>query len=219
MKIHREGFKMIPLALLVLTTINAIIYFTGIMVLFVPAVTVSSLLAVLVVAFFREPTIVKSSRSGEILAPADGTIVVIEPTTEKEYFNDERIQVSIFMSVFNVHINHVPADGEIVYYKYHPGKFMAASMPKSSLENERASTVVRTSSGTDILLRQIAGMLARRVITYKKPGEKVTIHDQLGFIRFGSRVDIFLPKGSEIPLKLNQVVKGGLTVIGRLPEA
>jgi len=122
---------MIPLALLVLAAFNGLIYITGIMVLFVPVVAVSSLMAILVVAFFREPKIVKSSRPGEILAPADGTIVVIEPTTEKEYFNDERIQISIFMSVFNVHINHVPADGEIVYYKYHPGKFMAASLPKS----------------------------------------------------------------------------------------
>lgn len=219
MKIHREGYKMIPLALIVLVAFNALIYLTGIMLLLVPVATLSIFLALLSIAFFRAPNISKSALPGEILAPADGTIVVIEPTTENEYFKDERIQVSIFMSVFNVHINHIPADGEIVYYKYHPGKFMAASLPKSSVENERATTVVRTNSGTDILLRQIAGMLARRVVTYRKPGEKVTIQDELGFIRFGSRVDIFLPKGTEIPLKLNQAVRGGKTVIGRLPGA
>jgi phosphatidylserine decarboxylase len=216
MKIHKEGFKMIPLVLVILLAFNALVYITGITLLFVVVLIPSFAVAVLTVRFFRDPQTIKSAGPGEVLSVADGQVVVIEPTFEKEYFKDERIQVSVFMSVFNVHINHVPIDSEIVYQKYHPGKFLVASLPKSSEENERATTVFRTSEGTEILVRQIAGLLARRIATYKKPGDKVTVKDQLGFIRFGSRVDIFFPKGTEIPVKMNEVVKGWITVLGRL---
>lgn len=216
MKIHKEGFKMIPLVLAILLALNVLIYITGITLLFVVILIPSIVLAALTVRFFRDPQTVKNANPGEVLSAADGQVVVIEPTFEKEYFNDERIQVSVFMSVFNVHINHVPVESEIVYQKYHPGKFLIASLPKSSEENERATTVFRTADGTEILVRQIAGLVARRIATYKKPGDKVTVKDQLGFIRFGSRVDIFFPKGTEIPVKMNEVVKGGITVLGRL---
>lgn len=216
MKIHKEGFKMIPLVLAILLVFNVLVYITGIMLLFVVILIPSIVLAVVTVRFFRDPQTIKSANPGEVLSAADGQVVVIEPTFEKEYFKDERIQVSVFMSVFNVHINHVPIDSEIIYQKYHPGKFLVASLPKSSEENERATTVFRTKDGTEILVRQIAGLLARRIAIYKKTGDKVTVKDQLGFIRFGSRVDIFFPKGTEIPVKMNEVVKGGITVLGRL---
>jgi len=216
MKIHKEGFKMIPLVLAAILALNVAVYLIGIPLLFVVVVIPSVVFMVLSVRFFRDPQTVKNSMPGEVLSSADGQIVVIEPTFEKEYFKDERIQVSVFMSVFNVHINHVPVDGEIVYQKYHPGKFLMAHLPKSSEENERATTVIRTAGGTEILVRQIAGLLARRIVTYKNSGDKVTVKDQLGFIRFGSRVDIFFPKGTEIPVELNQLVQGGITVIGRL---
>ncbi len=198
----------------VIIALNIVVYLIGINLLFVVVVIPSVVFLVLTIRFFRDPQTVKRSMPGEVLSSADGQVVVIEPTFEKEYFKDERIQVSVFMSVFNVHINHVPVEGEILYQKYHPGKFMMAHLPKSSEENERATTVIRTAGGTEILVRQIAGLLARRIVTYKKPGEKVTVKDQLGFIRFGSRVDIFFPKGTEIPVELNQLVKGGVTVIG-----
>lgn len=215
MKIHREGFKMIPLVTAVTLAVNFLIFLTGVKLLFLVVAIPSLALIVLTVRFFRDPGTVKSANPGEVLSSADGKVVVIEPTFEKEYFKDERIQVSVFMSVFNVHINHVPVDGEVVYFKYHPGKFLMAHLPKSSEENERATTVIRTAGGQEILVRQIAGLLARRIATYKKVGDKVTVKEQLGFIRFGSRVDIFFPKGTEIPVKLNEVVKGGVTVLGK----
>lgn len=218
MKIHKEGFKMIPLVLAILLAVNTLIYLTGFELLFVVILIPSLVVAVIAVRFFRDPQTVKYAAPHEVLSVADGQVVVIEPTFEKEYFKDERIQVSVFMSVFNVHINHVPIDSEIVYQKYHPGKFLVASLPKSSEENERATTVFKTAGGTEILVRQIAGLLARRIATYKKPGDMVTVKDQLGFIRFGSRVDIFFPKGTEIPVRLNDIVKGGITVLGRLQE-
>ncbi len=214
MKIHKEGFKMIPLVLAAIVALNVVVYLIGINLLFVVVVIPSLVFMFLTVRFFRDPQTVKTSNPGEVLSSADGQVVVIEPTFEKEYFKDERIQVSVFMSVFNVHINHVPVEGEIVYQKYHPGKFLMAHLPKSSEENERTTTVIRTSGGTEILVRQIAGLVARRIATYKKPGDKVTVKDELGFIRFGSRVDIFFPKGTEIPVELNQIVQGGITVIG-----
>ena len=199
MKIHKEGYRLIPMVLGTLFLINALVYFTGIHLLLLIILIPSLVLAALTIWFFRDPLTIKSANPGEVLSVADGEVVVIEPVIENEYFKDERIQVSVFMSVFNVHINHVPIDGEISYYKYHPGKFMAANLPKSSILNERSTIVIRTPEGKEILIRQIAGLLARRIVTYSKPGDKVTVQDQLGFIKFGSRVDIFFPKGTEIP--------------------
>ena len=218
MKIHKEGYRIIPAVLLTLLVLNLLIYFTGIRLVFVAVLIPSLVYAVLTVRFFRDPETVKNAGPGEVLSSADGVVVVIEPTYEKEYFKDERIQVSVFMSFFNVHINHVPIDGEIIYQKYHPGKFLMAHLPKSSEENERTTTVIRTPGGKEILVRQVAGLVARRIATYKKTGDRVTVKDQLGFIRFGSRVDLFFPKGTEIPVALKQVVQGGVTVMGRLEK-
>lgn len=216
MKIHKEGYRMIPLVLVIVLAFNALVYLTGVKLLFLAVAIPSVALIVVAVRFFRDPGTVKSALPGEVLSSADGKVVVIEPTFEGEYFKDERIQVSVFMSVFNVHINHVPIDGEVVWYKYHPGKFLMAHLPKSSEENERTTIVIRTASGQEILIRQIAGLLARRIACYKGVGDKVSVQEQLGFIRFGSRVDIFFPKGTEIPVKINDIVKGGVTVLGRL---
>ena len=218
MKIHKEGYRMIPLVLGILILINVLVFLTGVQLLLVVFLIPSLVLGALTIWFFRDPQTSKMGNRGEVLSVADGEVVVIEPVYEEEYFKDERIQVSVFMSVFNVHINHVPIDGEIAYYKYHPGKFMAANLPKSSVLNERSTIVIRTNDGKEILIRQIAGLLARRIVTYSKPGDKVSVKDQLGFIKFGSRVDLFFPKGTEIPLRLHQIVKGGVTVMGRLTE-
>lgn len=218
MKIHKEGYRQIPLVLGILILINVLVYLSGIQLLLVVFLIPSLVLGALTIWFFRDPQTSKMGNRGEVLSVADGEVVVIEPVYEDEYFKDERIQVSVFMSVFNVHINHVPIDGEIAYYKYHAGKFMAANLPKSSVLNERSTIVIRTNEGKEILIRQIAGLLARRIVTYSKPGDKVSVKDQLGFIKFGSRVDLFFPKGTEIPLRLHQIVKGGVTVMGRLTD-
>jgi phosphatidylserine decarboxylase len=217
MIIHKEGFKVIPVILLALIIFNgALFLFCGKSFIFFLILSLSILFLLFNLLFFRDPGTIKKSVPGEILSVADGTIVVIEPVVEDEYFKDERIQVSVFMSVYNVHINHIPADGEIIYQKYHIGKFFPAYAAKSSGENERCSTVIRTSDGKEVLVRQIAGILARRVIAYKTKGDKVSVKDQLGFIRFGSRVDLFLPKDAEILVKMDQKVKGGSTIVAKV---
>jgi len=171
------------------------------------------------VNFFRSPKRdFVGFEEGMVVAPADGKVVVIEPTMEDEYLNEKRIQVSIFMSVFNVHANWYPTHGKVVYYTHNDGRFMAANLPKSSTENERATVVIETSSKTRILVRQIAGALARRIVTYAMEGHECRVNDHLGFIKFGSRVDLFLPMGSEILVKMKQNVVGNKTIIARLPK-
>jgi phosphatidylserine decarboxylase len=169
----------------------------------------------MIVRFFRSPR--RETNRGEkiILAPADGKVVVIERTIEPEYFRDERIQVSIFMSATNVHVNWYPVDGHIHYYYYHPGKHMVAFSPKSSLENERATTVIETPQKQEVLIRQIAGAVARRIKCYPKIGEPVSQGEELGFIKFGSRVDLLLPVHTKIDVQLGQKVTGKQTIIGR----
>ena len=153
-----------------------------------------------------------------IVAPADGTIVVIEPTVEDEYLNEKRMQVSIFMSVFNVHANWFPTNGKIVYYTHNDGRFMSANLPKSSTENERSTVVIETPNNKRILVRQIAGALARRIVTYAKTGQTCSVNEQLGFIKFGSRVDMYLPMDSEILVNMRQHVVGNKTIIAKLPK-
>jgi phosphatidylserine decarboxylase len=148
-----------------------------------------------------------------LLAPADGKVVVIEEVEETEYFKDKRIQVSIFMSPFNVHINRNPVSGVVKYAKYHPGLYLVAWHPKSSTENERTTIVYESKKGVQLLMRQIAGALARRIVYYVKEGDAVEQGSEMGFIKFGSRVDLFLPLGTKIDVKLNDVVKGGKTSI------
>ena len=152
---------------------------------------------------------------GQVICPADGKVVVIEEITDEEYFNGKRLQVSIFMSPANVHVNRNPVSGEVVYSKYHKGKYLVAWHPKSSTENERHSVVIRQKN-TDILVKQIAGALAKRIINYLKPGMQVKQNDELGFIKFGSRVDVLLPVGTQVNVEIGQMVKGGQTVLAVL---
>lgn len=167
--------------------------------------------------FFRNPhRVYEGDSTGLVMAPADGTVVVVEPTIEGEYLKDERIQVSIFMSVFNVHANWYPVNGKILYYTHNDGLFWKANLPKSSTENERSTVVVETVNQTKVLFRQVAGALARRIVTYAKVGDECHINQQMGFIKFGSRVDIFLPKDAEILVNLKQKVVGNQTVIAKL---
>ena len=180
----------------------------------VPVIIASLLLWLFILRFFRDPKR-DVPREGFIYAPADGKVVVIEETTESEYFKDERIQVSIFMSVWNVHINWYPAAGELSYYQYHPGKYLVARHPKSSTLNERNTLVIKTTRGTEMLIRQIAGIVARRIISYAAPGKSVKLGDEMGFIRFGSRVDIFFPVGTEILVKPGQHVRGLITPLAK----
>jgi phosphatidylserine decarboxylase len=218
MTIHREGYKTIIIAFLFVAAV--LLGFNHIFpeqtwfhwVLYV----VGLWFFILIVRFFRSP--LRESNGGDkvILCPADGKVVVIERSIEPEYFKDERIQVSIFMSATNVHVNWFPVGGEIHYYFYHPGKHMVAFNPKSSLENERATTVIETNDKKKILIRQIAGAVARRIKCYPKVGEPVNQGEELGFIKFGSRVDLLLPVDTKIDIKLGQKVTGKRTVIGHL---
>jgi phosphatidylserine decarboxylase len=169
----------------------------------------------LVVQFFRLPSRSNRSAANELVAPCDGKVVVIEETEEPEYFKGKRIQVSIFMSPLNVHANWVPCEGEVTYAKYHKGLYLVAWHPKSSTDNERTTIVVKHANGKEVLFRQIAGAVARRIVYYVKPGQRVERNEQFGFIKFGSRVDIFLPLGSEVVAQMGQVTKGNETIIAR----
>ncbi|MDR1678190.1 MAG: phosphatidylserine decarboxylase family protein [Prevotellaceae bacterium] len=218
-KIHKEGRSILSLLLLFLCVINGIIYYH----FSSPAVVINICLSVLAFSFFlfffRNPAReVEIDDPSLIIAPADGTIVVIEPTDENEYFHDRRIQVSIFMSVFSVHANWYPINGIVKFVKHHSGRHMAAYLPKSSTENERATVVIESESKTEILMRQIAGALARRIVTYAHAGKHCDINEHLGFIKFGSRVDLFLPLDSEIYVQIGEKTVGNETVIARLNE-
>jgi phosphatidylserine decarboxylase len=171
----------------------------------------------LILQFFRNPKRDVAINDNHLIAPVDGKVVVIEEVFESEYFKDKRLQVSIFMSPINVHVNRYPIAGEVTYAKYHAGKFMVASLPKASTENERTSVVVKhPNNGKSVLFRQVAGALARRIVMYSKEGDKATQCGEMGFIKFGSRVDLFLPLGTKIDVKLNQKVKAKLTKLGSL---
>ena len=182
------------------------------------SVAVSVIFFLLVLQFFRNPAReIFTTDDQMVYAPADGKVVVIERTVEPEYFKDERLQVSIFMSPTNVHVNRNPISGIVRYFKYHPGKYLVAWHPKSSTENER-TTVVIDNGSAEILLRQIAGALAKRIVNYLNEGQRVEQGEDMGFIKFGSRVDLFLPLDAELQVALNQKVKGNKTVIAKLPE-
>ncbi len=214
MKLHKEGFKIIPVAFLILAVLDVIIYFLlKEYFIFYLLIAASLVLAGLIVYFFRVPNRKIDTNEKHVLAPADGEIVAIEPVFEKEYFKDERIQISIFMSPLNVHQNRAPVGGEVVYVNHISGHFHPAFVAKSSEENERCTAVFRMKNGTEILSRQIAGAVARRIATYKKPGNKIEQGQEYGFIRFGSRVDVFVPKNAKIEVKMNQKSVGGKTVL------
>ena len=214
MKIHPEGYIIIIVAFLLLVVINVIIrYFWPYQWLTVLLSIASLFFFCLIVWFFRNPVRTLVPDDYKVFAPADGTFVVIEEVEETEYFHDKRTQVSIFMSPLNVHVNRYPVSGEVIYTKYHPGKYLVAWHPKSSLLNERSTIVIKTPSGQEILVRQIAGAVARRIVTYSKVGEQVVQGADLGFIKFGSRVDVFLPLDAKINVELEQVSNGNQTVI------
>lgn len=216
MTIHKEGYGTIFLVLIVLLAINTGIYFlAGIEVTNYTALASFAVFA-LVLNFFRNPKREAIIQDGAIVAPADGKIVTIEEVEETEYLKTKCIQVSIFMSVFNVHINWFPIKGVVKYFRHHNGRFMAAYLPKSSTENERTTVVVENDKGTQILFRQVAGAMARRIVCYAKEETTVTQGQQTGFIKFGSRVDLYLPLDTRIDVELDQKVTGRQTIIGWL---
>lgn len=220
MKLHREGYLIIVIAIVLLSGIQIGNYFlyqaTGWTWLYILLSLAALVMLYLVVQFFRVPSIVPVFGENEILCPADGKVVVIEETEETEYFKDRRIQVSIFMSPLNVHANFNPISGLIKYVKYHKGLFLVAWHPKSSTDNERSTVVTEHKSGQEILFRQIAGAVARRICYYVEEGQKVETGSEYGFIKFGSRIDLFLPIGTTINVKIGDVVKGRITKIGEL---
>lgn len=218
MSIHKEGYKILAfgfLALLILNTIVNIVW-EDIEILRWAFIICSLMLYVFLLFFFRLPVRVLQPDPGLIYAPADGKVVVIEETVENEYFKDNRLQVSIFMSPFNVHCNRYPVSGRIKYVCYHPGQYMVAWHPKSSELNERSTIVIETKDGVEILIRQIAGAVARRIVTYSKENQYVKQGDELGFIKFGSRVDIFLPVGTEVEIPILQQVRANKSIIARI---
>ena len=214
MYIHKEGKNWVLGTLifyvLCVLTLN---YFGSIWA--IPVALILGVLFLLILNFFRNPDrAIKQIDDSKVLCPADGKVVVIEKVTENEYFKSERIQVSVFMNPLNVHVNRYPISGEVVYSKYHKGKYLVAWHPKASTENERTTVVVkRLSDGSEILLRQIAGALAKRICNYAIEGQNVTQGDDQGFIKFGSRVDLFLPLNAQINVEVGQIVKGNRDVI------
>ncbi len=215
MTIHREGYKTIAVTAFLFGLLNMISFsfLSSSFPFLAIALFISTLgLFLFIISFFRIPKRVHTINDDQIICPADGKVVVIEEITDVEYFKDRRIQVSIFMSPANVHVNRNPMDGEVVYNQYHKGKYLVAWHPKSSTENERWSVVVKNNHG-EILYKQIAGALAKRICNYTKVGQLLKQGDEYGFIKFGSRVDVLLPVGTTINVGLNEVVKGGVTVL------
>jgi phosphatidylserine decarboxylase len=215
MTVHREGFQTIGITALIFGILNVTsFYFLSeccpwlTLVIFL----VSLFFLLFIISFFRIPNRVLTIDDNKIICPADGKVVVIEETIDVEYFKDKRIQVSIFMSPANVHVNRNPMSGKVIYNQYHKGKYLVAWHPKSSTENERWSVVVENNHGT-ILYKQIAGALAKRICNYTHIGEQVKQCNEYGFIKFGSRVDILLPVGTKVNVQMNEVVKGGVTVL------
>ncbi|NCP45682.1 MAG: phosphatidylserine decarboxylase family protein [Flavobacteriales bacterium CG18_big_fil_WC_8_21_14_2_50_32_9] len=215
MKFHRQGYPSLIIVLLFSVVLNGLIYFffNDYIVIKVLGYLVTAFLIVVILQFFRSPSRNFITKEGDIISPADGKVVVIEEVMETEYFNEKRLQVSVFMSPVNVHINRYPIGGILTYYKYHPGKYLVAWHPKSSTENERTTAVVENSNGKKVLFRQIAGALARRIVFYHETGKQVSQTEECGFIKFGSRVDLLLPLDVKLNVKLNETVKGGITSI------
>lgn len=213
--IHREGYPSILITILVVALINFLtLYFCpNLKIVVWLGVALSVFLLVTILQFFRNPTRTVVMNENHIIAPADGKVVVIETVTETEYFNEKRLQISIFMSPINVHVNRYPISGIVKYSKYHPGLFLVAWHPKSSTDNERTTIVVEHKNGEKVLFRQIAGALARRIVNYAKEGDTAVQGNEFGFIKFGSRVDLLLPPTVKVNVELEQVVKGNKTVI------
>jgi phosphatidylserine decarboxylase len=218
MGIHKEGFKILLVAFVLFAIICGVLAISlGDMALII-ALIILVPFYVFMLRFFRVPKRVIVQDADKVFSPCDGKIVVIEEVYEPEFLKSKCIQVSVFMSVWNVHINWFPISGNVIFQKYHPGKFLLAWEPKSSTENERTTVVVERNDGVKVLFRQIAGFLARRIVCYAKGGDIATQNTQMGFIKFGSRVDLFLPLDSTIKVALNQKVVGTQTVIAEIPQ-
>ncbi len=213
---HKEGFRIIAVTFLIFAVLSILVHFKiENDILQKGLFLVLLILVVLILQFFRNPKRNFILNPEQVLSPVDGKVVVIEEVYEKEYFKDKRLQVSVFMSPLNVHVTRYPVGGNIVYSKYHPGKFLVAWHPKSSEENERTTVVVKSEAFGEVLHRQIAGALAKRIVNYATAGQEVSQSSDSGFIKFGSRVDIFLPLSTKINVKLNQKVVGGVTVVAQ----
>lgn len=218
MIIHREGRVLLFVLLVVLFALNWTISYFLPQAIAIQNISIGISIAfyLLILQFFRSPVFTINQNEKHVIAPADGKVVVIEEADEPEYLKSRRKQISIFMSPVNVHVNRMPVGGTISYFKYHPGKYLAAWHPKSSTENERTTVATKMPNGTEVLFRQIAGALARRIKWYVQQGQTLKQGDEFGFIKFGSRVDIFLPLDAKINVKIGDVTKGGRTVIAEL---
>lgn len=219
MKIHKAGYGVILVALMIMSVIIfSLIFLNSHIIVLYSVGTVFFLLLAFIIRFFRSPIRNINFNENQVIASADGTIVAIEEVMEDEFIKDKCIQVSIFMSIWNVHINWLPVQGTVIHTRHCSGKYMKAWLPKSSHENERALIIIESINSGKILVKQIAGALARRIITYAKENDIVEVGNQLGFIRFGSRVDVLIPVGSNIKVKLNDRVVGGESLIAELPK-
>ncbi|MFT7590130.1 MAG: phosphatidylserine decarboxylase [bacterium] len=215
--IHKEGYTILITTLIIVSVIVFLVFkYTEISWVKYLTLTAGIVIFTLFLQFFRNPTRNTVLNEHHVIAPADGKVVVIEEVEEPEYFEGKRIQLSIFMSPLNVHVNRNPISGIVSYFKYHPGQYLVAWHPKSSTLNERTTTVIKNENGTEILFRQIAGAVARRICYYVDKGDTVTQGQEMGFIKFGSRIDVFLPIGTKINVKLNEITKGGETVLAEI---
>lgn len=218
MKFHKEGYPSLLIVIVFTIVLNGLIYLflNDYQVIKIIGYIISGFLLVVILQFFRSPSRDFKAIEGAVISPADGKVVVIEEVEETEYFKDKRLQVSVFMSPVNVHINRYPIAGIVKYFKYHPGLYLVAWHPKSSTENERTTIVVENSKGQSVLFRQVAGALAKRIVFFHKEGQVANQTDECGFIKFGSRVDLYLPIGTKLNVNLNEKVKGGITKLAEL---
>jgi len=217
MTIHKEGRTLLAVLLVSLMLINFLLWYFSMDKLVLDLVIFgSAVLYLLILQFFRHPNIITPIDEKQVLAPADGKVVVIEKTIESEYFKDQRIQISIFMSPIDVHVNRSPVAGIVKFFQYHPGKYLVAWHPKSSTENERTTMALKLQSGLEILVRQIAGAMARRIKWYVKEGDILPQGGEFGFIKFGSRLDVFLPTNAEVKVAIGDKTTGGKTVLAEL---
>lgn len=219
-KIHHEGTNILIVSLLFILAINIPLWiWVRPLALPIASTVIWGVLYFFLVNFFRSPRrFFTGNEDNVVVASADGKVVALEETFEDEYLHGPAIQLSVFMSILNVHANWFPVNGEVIYAKHHPGRFMAAYLPKSSTENERSTVVIRTPDGQLVLVRQVAGAMARRIVTYAQPGDEASIQDHMGFIKFGSRVDIYLPLGTETFVNIGDTTIGGITEVARLAK-
>lgn len=219
-RIHREGNHTLIYSFIIIAAVAVLLWYNcGLTVPFWIFCVVFGVAWLIVLNFYQCPIrYFDGETDGVVVAPADGHIVVVEEVEENEYFHDKRLMISIFMSLFNVHANWFPVDGKVKFVRHFSGKFHKAWLPKASSENEHSDIMITTASGEDILCRQVAGAMARRIVTYAKEGDECFIDEHLGFIKLGSRVDVYLPLGSKPCVKIGQSTTGDLTVIAKLPE-